>query len=98
MAEDNAPSPGNDAILTHDAVAVLAKAATYVQGPLMGQAVRDALASLGRGSIPAYQGVSGRILFDPQGNPVDKAIVVLHVKGTGNTNTIDLIQIAGQFK
>lgn len=98
VAEDNAPPPGNDAILTHDAVAVLAKAATYVQGPLMGQALRDALASLGRGGIPAYQGVSGRILFDPQGNPVDKAIVVLHVKGTGNTNTIDLIQIAGQFK
>ena len=98
VAVDNAPPPGNDAILTHDAVAVLAKAATYVQGPLIGQAIRDALASLGRGNIPAYQGVSGRILFDQQGNPIDKAIVVLRVKGTGDTNTIDLIQIAGKFK
>src|SRR6266699_2971772 len=98
VAEDNAPPPGNDAILTHDAVTVIAKAATYVQGPLTGQAVRDALASLGRGNISAYQGVSGRILFDPEGNPIDKAIVVLRVKGSGNTNTIELIQIAGQFK
>ena len=98
VAVDNAPPPGNDAILTHDAVAVLAKAATYVHGPLTGQALRDALASLGKGSIPAYQGVSGRILFDQQGNPVDKAIVVLRVKGAGDSNTIDLIQIAGQFK
>jgi len=98
VAEDNAPSPGNDAILTHDAVTVIAKAATYVRGPLTGQAVRDALAALGRGNIPAYHGVSGRILFDHEGNPIDKAIVVLRVKGSGDTNTIELIQIAGQFK
>jgi ABC-type branched-subunit amino acid transport system substrate-binding protein/serine/threonine protein kinase len=98
VAADNAPAPGNDAILTHDAVAVIAKAASYVQGPLTGQAVRDALASLGRGNIPAYQGVSGRILFDPQGNPIDKVIVVLGIKANGNTNSIDLIQVAGQFK
>src|SRR5215472_10787706 len=39
VAEDNAPPPGNDAILTHDAVKVIAKAATYVPGPLTGQAV-----------------------------------------------------------
>ena len=98
VAQDNAPPPGNDAILTHDAVAVIAKAATYVLGPLTGQALRNALASLGKGDIPAYQGVSGRILFDSQGNPIDKAIVVLRVKASGNTNTIALIQIAGQFK
>jgi len=98
IVSDNAPAPGNDAILTHDAVTVIAKAASYVQGALTGQAVRNALASLGRGKIPAYQGVSGRILFDPQGNPIDKAIVVLRVKKSGNANSIDLIQIAGQFK
>jgi ABC-type branched-subunit amino acid transport system substrate-binding protein len=98
VAADNAPAAGNDAILTHDAVAVIAKAASYIQGPLTGQAVRDALASLGKGNIPAYQGVSGRILFDAQGNPIDKAIVVLRVKESGNTNAIDLIQVAGQFK
>jgi len=98
VAQDNAPPPGNDAILTHDAVTVIAKAATYVRGTLTGQAVRGALTSLGSGNIPAYMGVSGRILFDPEGNPIDKAIVVLRVAGTGNTNTIALIQIAGQFK
>lgn len=98
VAADNAPAPGDDAILTHDAVAVIAKAASYVQAPLTGQAVRDALASLGKGNIPAYQGVSGRILFDPQGNPIDKAIVVLSVKANGNANAIDLIQVVGQFK
>src|SRR5260370_28952692 len=67
-AEDNPPPPANDAFWTHDAVTVIAKAATYVQGLLKGQAVRDSLASLGRGNIPAYQGCSGLILFNPEGN------------------------------
>lgn len=98
IAAQNVPDPGNDAILTHDAVAVIIAAAGLVRGPLTGQAVRDALASLGTGDIPAFQGVSGRVLFDMEGNPIDKAIVVLQVKQGSNGNEIDLIQVAGKFK
>ncbi len=66
---ENAPPPGTDAILTYDAVQVIVKAATLVSTPLTGQALRNALASLGHGKVPAFQGVSGRITFDNQGNP-----------------------------
>ncbi len=89
---------GNDAMLTNDAVQLIARAAALVSGPLTGQAVRDALTSIGKGNIPAFQGVSGRILFDTNGNPIDKALVVLQVKQGNNGNEIDLIQVAGQFK
>jgi ABC-type branched-subunit amino acid transport system substrate-binding protein len=76
---------------------VIIKAATLVGGSITGQAVRDALASFGKGSVPAYQGISGRILFDSQGNPIDKAIVVLQVQSSSNGDQIVLLRIAGTF-
>ncbi len=97
VADVNAPNPGNDAILTNDAIGVILKAATLVQGTMTGQAIRDALASLGQGNVPAYQGISGRILFDTQGNPIEKAIVVLQVKGGSKGNQIVLLKVAGTF-
>jgi ABC-type branched-subunit amino acid transport system substrate-binding protein len=93
----NAPAPGNDAILTYDALGVVLDAASLVKGALTGQAIRDALASLGQGTTPAYQGISGRILFDNQGNPIDKAVVVLQVKGGSKGNQIVLLKVAGTF-
>ncbi len=97
IAANNADDPGNDAILTYDAMQVIIKAAGQVRGALAGQAIRDALASLGTGKIPAYQGVSGRIMFDSKGNPIDKAVVVLDVESNGKTNVIRLKQVAGQY-
>jgi ABC-type branched-subunit amino acid transport system substrate-binding protein/serine/threonine protein kinase len=92
-----APDPGNDAMLTYDAFGVIIKAASLVNGTVTGRSVRDALASLGTGKIPAFQGVSGRILFDSNGNPIEKAIVVLEVKNNNGVNQIALLQIAGKF-
>jgi ABC-type branched-subunit amino acid transport system substrate-binding protein/serine/threonine protein kinase len=92
-----APAPGNDAMLTYDAFGVIIRAASLANGTVTGQAVRAALASLGTGKIPAFQGVSGRILFDGNGNPVEKAIVVLEVKNSNGANQIALLQIAGRF-
>ncbi len=94
----NSAPIGNDAMLTNDAVQVIARAAALVSGPLTGLAVRNALTSLGKGNIPAFQGVSGRILFDAQGNPIDKAVVVLSVELSGGTNTIGLVEVAGKFR
>ncbi|HEX6483574.1 MAG TPA: ABC transporter substrate-binding protein [Ktedonobacteraceae bacterium] len=94
---ENAPDPGNDAILTNDAIGIIIKATTLVKGSITGQAIRDALVLPGNGSIPAYQGISGRIQFDSQGNPIDKAMVVLQVQGGSNGNQIALLKIVGTF-
>lgn len=95
---NNAPDPGNDAILAYDAMRVVVNAATIVHSTLTGQAVRDALATLGKHGIPPFQGVSGRILFDEQGNPIDKAVVVLEVKSSSNGNIVKLLKVAGMFR
>lgn len=92
-----APAPGNDAILTYDAVGVIIKAASLVHSPLTGQALRDALASLGTGKIPTFQGVSGQIHFGTDGNPIDKAFVVLEVANVNGSNQIVLLGVAGKF-
>jgi ABC-type branched-subunit amino acid transport system substrate-binding protein len=99
VPSNNAPPAGNDAILTYDAVGVMVAAAKLVQGDITGQAVRDALASLGKNNVPPYHGISGRILFDVQGNPIDKALVVLTVRGNSNGtgNTVELLKVAGSF-
>ena len=94
----NSAPLGNDAMLTNDAVQVIVKAATLVQSPLTSQAVRDALTSLGQGNIPAFQGVSGRIVFNKDGNPIDKAVVVLSVQLIGDANAIELVEVAGKFR
>ncbi len=94
---NNAFNPGNDPILTYDAVRVIAKATTLVSGSLTGQVLRNALASLGHGTVPAFQGVSGRITFDAQGNPIEKAVVVLDIEKRNGQNMVVLHQIAGKF-
>jgi ABC-type branched-subunit amino acid transport system substrate-binding protein len=94
-----APQPQYDVMLTYDAVQVLAHATKLVRGSLTGDALRDALAALGHGKIPAYQGISGLIYFDSAGDPIDKAIVVLAVtsQGRSGSNEITLSQILGRF-
>ncbi len=94
---ENAPLPGSDAILTYDAVQVIIKAATFVPNSLTGQSVRDALASLGHGNVPAFQGASGSISFDNQGNPRNKALAVLDIENSNGQNMIVLHQVAGKF-
>lgn len=99
IAANNAPSPLSDALLTNDAVQVIARAVSLVHGTVDGQATRLALLSLGQGNVPAYQGVSGRITFDTQGNPANKAVVVLDVGPNANgNNVIKLLQVVGQFR
>ncbi len=98
VADKNAPSPDQDVMLTYDALQIIARAAQSIQGSLAGQPIHDALTSLGEGTTPVYQGVSGRILFDAQGNPVDKAIAVLYIQASGGANMIKLREITGTFQ
>ncbi len=93
----NAPPPDQYAFTTYDAMEIIGKAVTFVQGPLTGQAIRDALRSFGTEKMSAFHGVSGRIMFDGQGNPLDKAIFILDVEGAGGNNAIVLKQIMGTF-
>ncbi len=97
VSANNAPPPDENAILTYDAFGVVTRAATLARGDLTGSSIRTALTTIGVGSIPVYQGVSGQIHFGADGNPIDKAVVVLHVEPVNGQNQIVLIQIAGKF-
>ncbi|HEU5382742.1 MAG TPA: hypothetical protein VFV38_45630 [Ktedonobacteraceae bacterium] len=94
-----APSVTNDAVMTHDAFGVILDALNLVKGPLTGAKVRTALASIGTGGNPVYSGVSGQIHFGSDGNPINKAVVVLTVvaDATGTANMVQYLSIAGQF-
>jgi ABC-type branched-subunit amino acid transport system substrate-binding protein len=95
----NAPTPHYSGLMIYDAVGIYVQAVRLVKGPtITGDAIRDALNSFGKGNIPAYQGVSGRIAFDSRGDPVDKALVILTVQQGKNGNEIVIKQIAGAFR
>lgn len=97
VTANNAPPPDENAILTYDALGVVTRAAALAHGDLTGASIRAALTTIGAGSMPVYQGVSGQIHFGADGNPIDKAVVVLHVAPVNGQNQIVLIQIAGKF-
>lgn len=97
---DNASSPTQAAILNYDAVSVIVSAIvqTHTLTPT-GQRVRNALVMLGHGNVPAYQGVSGKVSFNAQGNPIDKALVVLDVEaGANGANVFHLKRIVGIYQ
>ncbi|HEY4034431.1 MAG TPA: hypothetical protein VGL94_10760, partial [Ktedonobacteraceae bacterium] len=98
QVENNAPNPTYEGLLGYDATKVILHATTYIQGQITGDAVRNALVSLGKGKIPAYQGISGRIMFNDRGDPIDKAVVVLAVQDNGNGNQIVVQQVVGTFR
>jgi ABC-type branched-subunit amino acid transport system substrate-binding protein len=85
----------DNAMLTYDATKVFATAATLVHGPLTGNSVRLALVSLGQGHVPAFQGVSGLIRFDSQGNPVSKVVVLLGIKESDGSDSFVLQGMSG---
>ena len=97
QVETNAPNPTYEGILGYDATKVILYATTYIHGPITGDAVRNALVSLGKGKVPAYQGISGRIMFNDKGDPIDKAVVVLAVQDNSNGNQIVVQQVVGTF-
>jgi ABC-type branched-subunit amino acid transport system substrate-binding protein/transcriptional regulator with XRE-family HTH domain len=84
-----------NAMLTYDALKVFATAASLVHSPLTGSSVRQALASLGQEHIPAFQGVSGLIQFDSQGNPVSKVVVLLGIQDIDGSNSFVLQGMSG---
>lgn len=96
---NNAPTPQYNGLMIYDAVGIYVHAASLVKGSsITGDAIRNALNSLGKGNVPAYQGISGRISFDSRGDPVDKALVILAVQQGKNGNEIGIKEVAGTFR
>jgi branched-chain amino acid transport system substrate-binding protein len=65
--------PNHQAALSYDAAMIIGKAVLAV-GADRGK-VRDWIAQIGRAQ-PAYNGVTGEIRFDEEGDPVNKSIVI----------------------
>jgi len=97
LLSSNAPNPAYNGLMIYDAVGVFVDAAKLTRGSITGDAVHNALTTLGKGKVPAYQGVSGRIMFDNQGNPVNKAVVILTVQQAQQGNAIVIQQVLGSF-
>jgi ABC-type branched-subunit amino acid transport system substrate-binding protein len=99
MVGNNAPDPQYNALMVYDDVSLYTYAASLTQGSVSGDAIRKVLLTLGKGNVPSYQGVSGRIMFDNQGNPVDKAVVILTLQQDANgNNAIVIQQVVGTFR
>ncbi len=96
---NNAPTPHYNGLMIYDAIGVYVQAASLLKGPVItGDALRGALISLGKGKVPYYQGISGRIAFDGHGDPIDKALVILAVQPGKNGNQIGIKTVAGTFR
>ena len=76
----------NDAILSYDALVALLKGCNIAlsagQKTITPENLRQALARINGPN--AFQGVSGQIAFDADGDPIDKAIVILYVDPNGH--------------
>ncbi len=93
----NPPVPINTALMVYDAFGVFAYAMSQVKGPLTGETVRNALASLGTGGIRPFQGISGQISFGNDGDPINKAVVLLEVvAGANGQNELRSLGISGK--
>jgi ABC-type branched-subunit amino acid transport system substrate-binding protein len=75
----NPPVPVNSAIMVGDAFGVIIYALEHIKGDITGASLRDVLASIGSARLAAYQGLSGSIAFGSDGDPVNKAVVLLEV-------------------
>ncbi len=89
--------PDNDAILSYDATLVLLEASRHILGgngktTMSGAELRQALAGLN--GPQAVQGISGVISLGPDGNPDNKAVVVLMVDNVGH---IKIESVQGRF-
>lgn len=80
--------PDHFAALAYDAVMLVAEAATAVG--LDRQAIRDYLDVVGD-SRPPFSGVTGRIVLDDNGDPVEKAYAVGRIQG----DVIELVSVEG---
>ena len=91
--------PTDKVILSYDAMVVLLEASKNAlaggKTSLTTEALRQSIAGINR-SHP-IQGVSGRIAFGPDGDPIDKAIVILSVDPAGHIQLLNEDRVRGCF-
>ncbi|HZR40964.1 MAG TPA: protein kinase [Ktedonobacteraceae bacterium] len=97
MISGSVPNPAYTGLMIYDAVGVYVDAIKQVKGTITGDGVRNVLATIGVGQVAAYQGISGQIAFDKNGNPVNKALVILTVQEGQHGNEIVIQQVVGNF-
>ncbi|EFH90433.1 protein kinase domain-containing protein [Ktedonobacter racemifer] len=77
--------PTSDVMLSYDAMTALLKGAENIlktgKTQITPVDLKNGLAQIS--GSHAFQGVSGQISFGPNGDPVDKAVVILHVSNDG---------------
>jgi ABC-type branched-subunit amino acid transport system substrate-binding protein len=87
----NSNTPTGEVILSYDAMRVLLQASQTAfaskKAPLTRQDLQQALTNI-TGS-QAFQGVSGQIAFGQDGDPSDKAVVILNVDKQGVVHILD---------
>lgn len=84
----------NDAMLSYDATLALLTAAKETnKSQMTASDVEHALTQLNGSN--AFQGISGQIAFNSQGDPINKAVVVLYVAAQGNFVMVPKVE--GQF-
>lgn len=89
--------PTNPAIMTDDAFGVIGYSMRWVNGPVTGESLRVALDSIGKEATAPYQGLSGPISFDNDGNPHDKAALIMEVvPDSTSTSGADTLQLVPQ--
>ena len=90
--------PDSDAMLSYDAMLALLNASgnalTGTKTSLTAADLQQSLTKIS-GSSVAIQGVSGQITFGPDGNPVNKAFVIIQVTPD---NALQAISIQGCYK
>lgn len=86
--------PDNDVMLSYDALTALLTAAKNTgKSQITSADLEQALTQLN--GARAFQGVSGQISLGPDGNPVNKAVVILYVSPQGFIKILPIIE--GQF-
>ena len=90
----NPPVLVNTAIMVGDAFGVITYALEHMSA---GQTLREALVAIGNGPLGVYQGLSGPIAFGDDGNPINKAVVLLQVVAGANNgpNVLKFLGMSG---
>lgn len=72
--------PDSSAATSYDAVRLIARA--LGEGRTTRRAIRAYLAEVGRaGGSPAFEGVTGAVRFDENGDPMDKPVALVRIQG-----------------
>ncbi|HET8912764.1 MAG TPA: ABC transporter substrate-binding protein, partial [Ktedonobacteraceae bacterium] len=93
---NNSPAFDQNAMLTYDAMWIVGRAMSQVKGTLDNAALQNVLrTNIGQNNAFMLEGTTGRIVFDQQGGPIDKAI---YWESVAKDGTIQLNGVFGTYQ